>query len=258
MDQLRESKLRFFSVGIVAKDKERGTDIIDVMPVEHVPHTNGLVTEYKNKMSVNSANLKGVKSMAKVEGQSTMKATWLPFGASNRMSSPDVIENETVVIWRYADTDTYYWTTMFREPLIRRLETVMYAYGDLRDKLVPFTRDSSYWFEVSTHDKYIHLHTSNSDGEPFIYDIKLDTAYGSLTVQDNIGNSLVLDSPENSVTVTTNLTVALKTKHVGIECQDMVVKASQQVVFDTPIVYNTGEEVTALSSTAHPHYHCAP
>lgn len=258
MDELRESKLRLFSIGIVAKDKPRGTDVIDVTPIEQLPHSNGLITQYKNKLSVNTANLKGVKTMAKAEGLSTMKATWLPFGCSNRISSPDVIENETVAIWRYADTDTYYWTTIFREPLIRRLETVMYAFGNLRDKLIPFTRDSSYWFEVSTHDKYIHLHTANSDGEPYIYDIKLDTAYGSLLIKDNIGNSILLDSPNSSVDISTNNGITGRTKHIRLECQDMVVKASNSVTFDTPLVHNTGEEVTDRTSLANPHIHCVP
>lgn len=256
MDQFQESKLVFHSLGIVAKDKPRNTDIIDVFLVEQFPHTNGPVNESKNKLSTNTANLKGVKTMAKVEGKATSKAGWLPYGHSNRMSSPDVIENETVAVFKYGDTGLFYWTTIFREPKIRRLETVMYAFGNLREKLVPFDKKSSYWFQVSTHDKHIHLHTSDSDGEPYIYDIYLDTAYGSLEIKDDVGNYIKLDSPRNNVHVETNESITGKTKHIYFECDDMVVKASQRVVFDTPDVINTGQEHTSGGSYANVHYGC--
>lgn len=254
MDQFQESKLKFHSLGIVAKDKPRNTDTIDVFLVEQFPHTNGPVNESKNKLNANTSNLKGVKTMSQVEGKATSKATWFPFGHSNRMSSPDVIENETVAVFKYADTGLFYWTTMFREPKIRRLETVMYAFGNLQAKLVPFDKNSSYWFQVSTHDKHIHLHTADSDGEPYKYDIYLDTAYGSLEIKDDVGNYIKLDSPRNNVHVETNESITAKTKHIQFECTDMVVKASQSVTFDTPVVFNTGEERTTGPSYANPHY----
>lgn len=99
------------------------------------------------------------------------------------MSSPDVIENETVAVFKYADTGLFYWTTMFREPKIRRLETVMYAFGNLQAKLVPFDKTRHIGSRLVPNDKHIHLHTADSDGEPYKYDIYLDTAYGSLEIK---------------------------------------------------------------------------
>jgi hypothetical protein len=42
-----------------------------------------------------------------------------------------------------------------------------------------------YWIEISTHRKNIRLHTSKNDGEPFAWDIQLDTKNGTFTIEDN-------------------------------------------------------------------------
>ena len=256
MDLLDESKFRFYSIGIVAEDKERKSDFIKVWPSEVLPQTNGNILEHKNDYKVNTMDHRGVKSMNKVQGQSVMVARWVPLSNSNRMTSPDVIKNETVMIYRYADTDNYYWTTIYREPKIRRLETVCYAFGNLRQPLTEWNKDSSYWIEISTHDKYIHLRTTRSDGEPYQYDFHLDTRRGNFIFTDNSGNFVSLDSPTSTIRCETNEAIQAKTKRIEYECETMVVKASASITFDTPIVTNTGEEETALVSRANPHVNC--
>lgn len=263
----RQSAFIFYSFGIVAVDKERGSDDIKVTPIEEVSLTDSNTEEVttsakgKNKPNTDRKERKEGKTLAdkkvkydvqlpdhqgvsrsdSVEGDVMMVATWTPLCQSNRMTAPDVIEGETVMIFRVADSDLYYWSTMMREPNIRRLETVCYMYGNLPDGINPFDKSSSYWVEVSTHDQHVHLHTAKSNGEPFEYDIKLDTAKGTFELTDNSGNFIHLDSPTSKLTVTTNEDVEVNTTRV-------VVNASESTTVNSPLV-TVNSETTIVNAS---------
>lgn len=234
MLQDRESRLKLYSLGIVIETKPRGTDYIEVSPIEDLPFADGLIADIKYKYDVTLPDAQGIARSSKIQGNNQLKAKWIPHGHSNRMTAPDVVKNETVIIFRYADTDEYYWTTVFREPNIRRLETVLYAYGDIPSGLIPFDKDSSYWCEVSTHDKYIHVHTAKSDGEPYEYDVKIDTATGYVLVKDDIGNFYRLDSFRNTIEAVANEEIILTAPKVTIN-------ASERIIHNTPLTRHIGE-----------------
>lgn len=263
----RKSAFIFYSYGIVAIDKERGSDDIKVVPIEEVSLTDSnteevrtmakgqgkanierkerkegnTLSDKKVKYDVQLPDHQGVSRSESVSGDVMLVASWTPLCQSNRMTAPDVIEGETVMLFRVDDTDSYYWSTMMREPNIRRLETVCYMYGNLPDGISPFDKNSSYWVEVSTHDQYVHLHTAKNNGEPFEYDIKLDTAKGTFELTDNSGNFIHLDSPTSKLTVTTNEDVEVNTTRV-------VVNASKEVVVNTPDFIVNSETCTLNGS----------
>jgi hypothetical protein len=243
MLQDRESKLKLYSLGIVVSDKARDSDYIEVFPIEELPLSDGLISDIKHKYDVSLPDAKGLLNNTKLEGTNTLRAKWVPYGHSNRMSAPDVVKNETVVILRYADTDKYYWFSIFREPSLRRLETVLYAFGDLAKGLTAFNKDSSYWFEVSTHDKYIQLHTSSSDGEPFEYDIVIETETGSISVKDNVGNFYKLDSAAGAITVEA-------TNEIILNAPKVTINASSNVVINTPTI-NANTSNVQVSGSIH-------
>lgn len=241
----RTSGLKLYSLGIVVEDKQRGSMLIKVNPVEELNLFNGPMDKHSVKHEVNLPNVKGVSKSEKIEGGSYIVAKWIPYGHSNRLSAPDVIKNETVLIFRFGDTHEYYWTTVFSEPKIRRLETVLYGFGNKKVPLDPWDKESSYWFEVSTHDKYIKLHTSKSDGEPFEYDITIDTGTGFIEMKDSVGNYIKLDSPSNSITAKANQDILLDAPTITLR--------ANHVINDTPLVTNTGDEETTGVSRANPH-----
>ena len=151
---MEDSKFKLYSLGIVAKDKPTTSDIISVMPIEHITDTTGDINEESNYES-NSKDHKNVPNKTKAVSKNTIEATWICLGGSNRISSPDVIAGETVLIYTYADTNEFFWTTYMREPSIRRLEKVLYGYSNMRGgaRGESFDRESSYWFEVDTLNK---------------------------------------------------------------------------------------------------------
>jgi hypothetical protein len=207
----RTSKLKLYSLGIVTEDKARKSDTIKVCPIEDIHMDQGLIKDQVRKYESNMPNHQGVKKTGQLKGGSILDADWIPYGHSNRISAPDVIKNETVLLFRFADTGKYYWTTVFREPKIRRLETVLYAFGNLVKGLIPWTKESSYWCEVSTHDKYIKIHTSKSDGEPYEYDLHLNTETGFLHINDDIGNYIDFNSSTNTLHCHMNKEICLDT-----------------------------------------------
>jgi hypothetical protein len=274
---ITESKLKLYSLGIVVETKPDDTDNIKVIPIEEFSYIDGKISDYKEEFKAEYKDMIGTVKKASAESSVILEAKWFPFAHSNRMSSPDVVVNETVIIFTYADTDKYYWTTMYREPKLRRLERVLYAFSNLASGITKraFDKLSSYWYEVSTKDKHIWLKTTKSDGEPFEYDVKIDTRKGYVEIKDDVGNYYILDSPSNTVTInaiekihlkaplihleatervlTTAPTIDEKADNINETANAVITMKSSRNINDTPIVENTGDEFTSGVSRANPH-----
>lgn len=209
----KTSKLKLYSLGIVVKDKPRTTNTIVVTPIEELSYVDGKLSEPISEVNQTLPDILDEKE--KIEGkiEKNIEAIWLALGHSNRSTSPDVIAGETVLLLAYADNNTIYWTTLFDEPSIRRLETVRYSYGNLKSGKVKYTKDTSYWTEYSTHDQYIWTRTSNSNNEKYIYDYKIDTANSLVTINDDVGNKFKIESKDTRITIEN----AMGTKYIQEE-----------------------------------------
>lgn len=197
-----KTHLSLYSLGIVTEDKPDGTDIILVTPIEILNiQESGLI---KDNLKTYKSELKDINNKVdKVELKSTniVRAKWIPFGHSNRISAPDVVKNETVILFKYGNVDEFYWTTIFREPSLRRLEKVLYAFSDLPSGIKAFDKSTSYWLEVDTKGKKVHFHTSNNDGEFTPYDIIIDTKSGVFIITDNKDNKIVMDAANSTIII---------------------------------------------------------
>lgn len=193
------SMLHFFSIAVVTETKAKGSDHIAAMPIEALPRLKGEVGKIKKELKVTGSDVNGNEVKSAIIAGGAIPAEWIPLGQSNRMTAPDVVKGEMVLLIRYSDTDTYYWTPMKRQSALRRLETVLYAFSNLASGVKAFTKATSYWFEVSTHEKYIHLHTSANDGEVCEYDVSIDCKQGVVTITDSLGTMFRLDSQNGKV-----------------------------------------------------------
>lgn len=188
------SKLHVYGLGIVAANKELQSKLIEVTPIETLPMLDGEITD-----NIETVITKGKDSLGGMYEDSVLttvsiQAEWLPIGISNRVTAPDVRRGEHVVLYKFGDTDKYYWTTLLYDMKLRKLETAIWAFSNTRNEDLDGTSDTTYFLEISTHKKLIHLHTSKSDGEPFVYDIQLNTKDGVFTFLDDIGNYIQIDS----------------------------------------------------------------
>lgn len=216
-----QGNLKIYSIGIVVRDKERNSDTIEVYPVEELPLAQGDLKETTN-YDQTMTDSKNVPVQGKIEGKNYLTAKWIPFGHSNRITPPDVYANEHVILFRFADNEEYYWTTIYREPMFRRLETVCYMYSNLKEKMQEFTKESSYWFEVSTHDKKVQLHTSKSNGERYEYDVIINTGENYLIIKDSDDNFIRIVSTQDKIQLKANKIICLDAPVVrtGVGCGD--------------------------------------
>lgn len=237
------SGLKWYSLGIVVKTKEDGTDIALVSPIEHLSMTEtGLIGDSKTERNNKLPDQDGVQKHSEVSSVNYVKATWRALGSSNRLSAPDIVANETVLLLKYGDVDEYFWTTIGNEPGLRRKEDVLYGICNIPGGFKVFDKTSSYWFQWSTKQKFVTLRTSVNDGEYTGYTVHIDTAVGNLSVSDDKGNNIVIDSVADKIT--------LNTKHIELNGSETIVLNSRSITTNsTDLAINASTSVVNSSDT---------
>lgn len=193
------SKLRFYSYATVAANKKLSSDLIEAIPHEQNPLYDGELTDDTEKLEASGTDKDDAGFSANLDTTASLKAKWLSFTDTNRLTSPDVRRGEEIVLWQFGDTDQYWWTTLHQDRKLRRLETVIYGFSNNSKENIENAHDSMYWLEISTHKKVVRFHTAKNDGEPFTYDIQIDTKKGNITIEDDDGNYIFLDSKERHI-----------------------------------------------------------
>lgn len=272
MEKMDISKLRIYSYGKVAENKPLNSKVIQVTPTEILPMVDGELKSNPQSLEVTGTRPDGTTYSSAVLTDNVLEATWFPLG-SNRATAPDVRRDEEVLIWRYADTDKYYWTDTGLTEHLRRLETVTYRWSATTEDVKELTYNNTYSLQVSTHGKHVTLHTSSANGEPYEYTVQINAAEGAIVIQDNVGNLIDLDSAETcisftnadhtdfrldkqnisascegSMSFTANQNVSFKCKDWNLTCTNMAVKASN-VTYTVPTSTFSGK-VTCKSISA--------
>ena len=196
-----QTRLRVISIGIVAENKERDNPEVLITPIEILPFQLGEVKEDKTTFFSKGLDGFGKEWSAQVDVDKTIKATWLSL-ETNRETPPNLMRGEQVLLWQYADTDKYFYTSMGRDDPLRRLETVVYRWSnepDVTKDIEALTDENSYRLTISTHESKIELVTNKNNGEPFAYQCLLDTKNGKFTFTDDVDNYLFLDSANTHI-----------------------------------------------------------
>ncbi len=193
------SKLKVYSIGIVAKNKALDSHKIEVTPIEDLNMVDGELTDHGLEQQSKGMDKNDGAYETKVSASNTIEATWMPLGSPNRLTAPDVRRGEYVMIYQFGDTDKYYWVTMKDDLTLRKLETVIYAFSGTANENHGVSAETHYFLEISTHKKLVHFHTSKANGEPFVYDVQICTDKGYVIIQDDIGNIFTIDSKERRI-----------------------------------------------------------
>lgn len=248
---MESSKLFIFSIGYVANNKELKSDVIQVVPVEHLNMINGEINSNPVSLETEGTDLNNQNYTTKVISDTSIEATWLKL-CSNRKTSPDVRRGEVVLIWKYADTDQYFWSSTGINENLRKGETVVYTFSSTADESEDGTaKGNCYYLEVSTHLGQITLETTTKMGELTNYAIQLNTKDGYLLIQDGLNNAIELDSKNTKITLqnSKNTTVVLDEenincqandtisltadKNVNITCKDLKINANNSIEIST-------------------------
>ncbi len=193
-EDLQVSKFRFYSLGVVAANKAMSTHVIEVTPVEELTMLDGDINATEADVTADGVLGDGSHYSSAAMSGNSLQAQWLPFGSTNRRTSPDVRRGERVIIYQFGDTDKYYWTTLMDDFRLRKLETVIWGISATPNEGAEPGHDNMYYLEVSSHNKLIALHTSQANDEPYGYDIQINTKDGRITFQDTAGQEILLDS----------------------------------------------------------------
>jgi len=239
------SILKIHSLGIVVEDKKPGEDWIVVTPIEELNiQEDGLIKdkEYTFKGELDSLDKKEFNT--ELKSKNVIKARWIALGGSNRMTAPDVYKNETVLLFRFSETEEYYWTTIFREPKLRRLESVVYFFSNETEFKKDLDRKNTYWLEVNNRKKLVEGYTANNDGEKTWYRYTLDTKNGVFTFKDGNDNEIKLVSipgdysayikktysiqTEDNITLTSRL-ITLNAEKVVINAHEVIINANVKI-----------------------------
>lgn len=243
---MEPSKFQFFSFGTVAANKPRTDENgkpelkVEVFPQEKFTMSAGELTDNVDTIEVKGKDGDGQDYEGKIETKPSITCLWLPIGEPNRVTPPDVRRNELVIIYRYGDTNFYFWSTAFNN-VIRKLETVAWWWSgtpvDGEGADTERTADNGYLLEVSTHDKHIILSTSKKNGEKCRYFLQFDMANGHFNLSDDLGNEIDLDSVAGVLTATTENEIIHNTKKYTVNCLTYTVNAKEGVKFNTPKVH---------------------
>ena len=133
-------------------------------------------------------------------------ANWCGINSPNRMTPPNVCKGEKVILYRYGNSDKYFWDTLGFELNLRKEDHVVHAYSDKPEidegNVKSGTNedlDETYYIMMSPKTKTIKLHTTDKYSELTTYDITLKTDTGFLEILDGKQNRIILNSANNSL-----------------------------------------------------------
>lgn len=189
-----ESHLQIYSLGVAAENLTIGSKMLLVTPIEKLTFVDGELKSNPTADTVTGTDATGSTSSTSVNTDNAIEATWFPFH-SNRHTPPDIRRGERVIIWRFADLDTFLWTELGLDQKYRKLETATYVWNATQDQTDNTTSDkNSYFVEVSTHKGTITLRTSKANGEKTAHTVQFNPMAGKFTLADDLGQIFYVDS----------------------------------------------------------------
>jgi len=220
-------------LGTVLEDKKPFERIIKVHLQELLPFVAGEVTPIDTQSVVNSTE----GYSGQVETTNNVEAKYFD-GFTNRRYPPDIRKNEQVLIFNYADSDTYYWMSAGRDDGLRKKERLNLSVADTPNTVDELTDDNTYFIEMDTlHEKKIRISTSNSDGEQFRYLLMFDAKANKVLICDDNDNEILIESDTPRVRLRNHdgTILDLVQKNMAlIVPEDLLIKVGRQAVFDMP------------------------
>jgi len=230
------SKLTIYSLGKVATNKALDSDEIEVIPIEHLLLIDGNIGSNLTTTTVTGTDADWQAYGSAMTTDNVIKARWLPLDNGYQQTSPDVRRDERVLLWRFGDSNDFYWTSLGLDNHLRRLETVVHMYSDTKDeKQMALTQDNSYVHTISTHEGHVTFTTSNENGEPTRWLFQLNTKEGTFLIAEDNGNEVFIDAVNTYISVLNADKSWLELDKVDIRmtCEnDMLLKCGNDMTID--------------------------
>lgn len=238
-----DSNMRLFSIGIVVDDKSPGSKFISAYPVEHLPHHEGELTSEHELLERSGVDVDGNSYNVSLQRGVTVKAEW--YNADNRVTAPNVKKGEQVELWTVGATNKYYWKSMGRNDGLRRGESITWAFNASNSKsnkdIVPDSTNQ-YSVSVDTVDQHITIVTSCDNGEKAAYTLQINGKTGHVSIADNLGTVIQLDSIESRITLHNrdNTSVILAKKTIIVTAPDSLTIKAPTITVDSKNITISG------------------
>ena len=208
------SKLHRYSNGLVIEDNLNNDFTIKVYPSEKLFNLGDDLNNNKTstvtiptksvdiKPTDKVAVFKDGKEVISLDKTKYILANWLNKSNPNRITPPNVCKGEVVILYRYSNTDEFFWEAENTDLSLRKEDHVVYTFSDkpnLDDTEDPI--EDRYTFTFSPKTNTISLHTTDKYGEYTTYDINLKTKDGYFELVDGKGNLFKLDSTKDHLRV---------------------------------------------------------
>jgi len=237
MEDINKNKFEV-NVGYVVEDKEYNSVLLKVYVPEFLPYSiaNDDNT-IKQKIKISDALRDNLEKELELNDSNMIVATYIDL-FSNRSDPPDVRQGEQVLIVQYRDTDVYYWFSFGRDDNLRRLEHFKIAVSDDTTIQKELNEDNTYFLEMDTlHKKSVRIRTSNSDGEEYRYLIQIDSIANTVTVNDDSGNEIFLDSNVPRIKIANRSNAFVDVNNVDVILgapRDIIINAGRQLLITAP------------------------
>ncbi len=197
-----ESSLKLWAIGTAVRRKQRGSMMLTVTTLEHLPLQNGPIADNRDIYTERVGDSFGGSSSQSLTGTKMIEAEWTPYGDNHLYTAPMVEAGEAVKIYRIGDQNKFYWTTLWTSAKIRRKDYIVFGAANEPGFGTSLTPENMYYLEIDTDgEKLIRLSTSLSDGEKFKYELLFDANGRTATLSDDAGNVVTIDSESNNVSM---------------------------------------------------------
>ena len=238
MNSIGNVKISLF-IGRVGEDIIEGSSDIKIIINQLMPALEGSVSASDISLTVETTNDFNIKESSNVKVANYITASWMAH--DYQKYPPTVRVGEQVRVYQFGDTDKYFWESMGRNSELRKNDVLRFEVSDKTNLNETLNNDNTYFFELNTKEKTVILATSTSDKEKAKYILKMDGKKGALNITDDHGNYITIDSDgADSVVTAANAAGSasvLTGKNVRLNAPGtLVLKAGDQIVFDTPIL----------------------
>jgi len=227
-------------VGVAAADLPENSITLSVSVPEFTPAMSGELMEDTQSETVTLKDREGNDVQSTSTASTYITAEW--FGFRFFKYPPTVRKGERVLLLKIANTDQYYWFSLGRDHDIMQLDTFRIEVSDIKDPHDPtvLTDENTYFFEIDTKTGKVQLKTcKKTNGEEYGYAVVIDTVQQKLSINDDSGNTIVINSTEPQILMTNRdgASVDLIKKSVIISAPlDIFLNAGRRIYMKSPSI----------------------
>lgn len=234
------SAMRLVSIGVVAQDKNDNSPFIAVFLKEAHPFHEGDISPHHVTTNYQGTDKDGKDYSVTLQSGMTVKCRWK--STENRITAPSVKKGDEVEVYEVGDTGVYYWSSLPINKNLRRAETVVYAWNASKsplDKDEQPNAKNHYLITVDGKNGNMTISTSKANGEKAAYTLQINGKDGHLSMVDDLGAVLQIDSVKGNFILGVTGDISLSSKNTVLLTEKFSVKA-KQVYMDSPTVVFNG------------------